>query len=79
MTLKILIQSIFFFFQGAISHYCQIANKHLYQMVDFARRLPHFGGLPAEDQVLLIRSGWNELLIASVAYLSIEVCFISIG
>lgn len=34
--------------------------------------MPHFSQLQREDQVVLLRSGWNELLIASVAWRSIE-------
>lgn len=59
-------------YKGAISHYCQIANKHIYQLVEYARRIPHFSQLRREDQVTLLKAGWNELLIASIAWLSIE-------
>lgn len=52
---------------------CQMVNKQLYQLVEYARRMPHFSQLQKEDQITLLRSGWNELLIASVAWRSIEV------
>lgn len=50
-----------------------MANKQLYQLIDYARRMPHFTQLPRDDQVMLLKSGWNELMIASVAWRSIEV------
>lgn len=59
--------------QGAVSSLCQMANRQLHQLIDYARRMPHFSQLPREDQVMLLRSGWNELMIASVAWRSIEV------
>lgn len=50
-----------------------MVNKQLYQLIDYARRMPHYSQLQREDQITLLRAGWNELLIASVAYKSIEV------
>lgn len=50
-----------------------MANKQLYQLIEYARRMPYFEQLQREDQVTLIRAGWNELLIATVAYRSIAV------
>lgn len=59
--------------QGAVSHLCQMVNKQLYQLIEYARRTPHFAQLQREDQITLLRAGWNELLIATVAWRSIEV------
>uniref|UniRef100_A0A1L8DHL9 Nuclear receptor subfamily 2 group B member 4 n=1 Tax=Nyssomyia neivai TaxID=330878 RepID=A0A1L8DHL9_9DIPT len=59
-------------YKGAVSHLCQMANKQLYQLIEYARRMPHFAQLQREDQVTLLRAGWNELIIASVAWRSIE-------
>lgn len=59
-------------YKGPVSHLCQMVNKQIYQLVDFARRLPHFTSLKKEDQVMLLKSGWNELLIATVAWRSVE-------
>ncbi|XP_040171646.1 protein ultraspiracle homolog isoform X2 [Anopheles arabiensis] len=59
-------------YKGAVSHLCQMVNKQIYQLIEFARRLPNFSNLPREDQVTLLRSGWNEMLIASVAWRSME-------
>lgn len=63
-------------FQGAVSHLCQMVNKQLYQLIEYARRTPHFAQLQREDQITLLRTGWNELLIATVAWRSIEVSWI---
>lgn len=51
-----------------------MVNKQLYQLIEYARRTPHFAQLQREDQITLLRAGWNELLIATVAWRSIEVC-----
>lgn len=59
--------------QGAVSHLCQMVNKQLYQLIEYARRMPHFAKLHRDDQITLLRAGWNELLIATVAWRSIEV------
>lgn len=59
-------------YKGAVSHLCQMVNKQLGQIIEFAKRVPHFNGLSRADQILLLKSGWNELLIISVAWCSIE-------
>lgn len=59
-------------FKGPVSHLCQVVNKQLYQLVEYARRMPHFSQLQREDQVILLKAGWNELLIANVAWRSID-------
>lgn len=59
-------------YKGAVSHLCQMVNRQIYQLIDFARLLPHFSSLKKEDQVMLLKSGWNELLIATVAWRSVE-------
>ncbi|XP_047363131.1 retinoic acid receptor RXR-alpha-B isoform X2 [Vespa velutina] len=48
-------------------------NYELFQLVAWAKHIPHFTSLPLEDQVLLLRAGWNELLIASFSHRSINV------
>ena len=52
-----------------------MVNKQIFQLIDFARRLPHFPKLLREDQVMIVKCGWNEILIASVAFRSVEVSF----
>lgn len=59
-------------YKGPVSHLCQMVNRQIYQLVDFARRLPHFTSLQPKDQVMLLKSGWNELLIATVAWRSVD-------
>uniref|UniRef100_A0A336N4B2 Nuclear receptor subfamily 2 group B member 4 n=1 Tax=Culicoides sonorensis TaxID=179676 RepID=A0A336N4B2_CULSO len=59
-------------YKGPVSHLCQMVNRQIFQLVDFARRLPHFNTLQKADQIMLLKSGWNELLIATVAWRSVE-------
>lgn len=59
-------------YKGPVSHLCQMVNRQIYQLVDFAKRLPHFTSLQTKDQVMLLKSGWNELLIATVAWRSVD-------
>ncbi|XP_053696910.1 protein ultraspiracle homolog isoform X1 [Sabethes cyaneus] len=59
-------------FKIPVSHLCQMVNKQIYQLIDYARRMPNFTNLHRDDQVMLLRCGWNEMLIASVAWRSME-------
>uniref|UniRef100_A0A8B9J5B7 Retinoic acid receptor RXR n=2 Tax=Astyanax mexicanus TaxID=7994 RepID=A0A8B9J5B7_ASTMX len=56
-----------------VTHICQAADKQLFSLVEWAKRIPHFSELPLDDQVILLRAGWNELLIASFSHRSIGV------
>lgn len=47
-------------------------------MVDYARRMPHFSQIPREDQILLLKTGWNEILIANIAWRSIGVSWLNL-
>lgn len=58
--------------ENAMTNICQATNKQLYQLVEWAKLIPHFTSLPVSDQVLLLRQGWNELLIASFSYKSMQ-------
>lgn len=58
--------------ESAVTNICQATNKQLMQLVEWAKMIPHFTSLPVSDQVLLLRSGWNELLIASFSHRSIN-------
>ncbi|XP_014489114.1 PREDICTED: retinoic acid receptor RXR-alpha-B isoform X2 [Dinoponera quadriceps] len=60
-------------YENAMSHICNATNKQLFQLVAWAKHIPHFTSLPLEDQVLLLRAGWNELLIAAFSHRSIDV------
>nr|XP_033323362.1 retinoic acid receptor RXR isoform X3 [Megalopta genalis] len=57
-------------YENAVSRIC---DNQLFQLVAWAKHIPNFTSLPLEDQVLLLRAGWNELLIASFSHRSIEV------
>lgn len=59
--------------RDAVTNICQAADKQLLGLVDWAKRIPHFTELPLEDQVILLRAGWNELLIAGFSHRSTAV------
>uniref|UniRef100_A0A8C1R3Z7 Retinoid x receptor, beta a n=1 Tax=Cyprinus carpio TaxID=7962 RepID=A0A8C1R3Z7_CYPCA len=56
-----------------VTNICQAADKQLFTLVEWAKRIPHFSELSLDDQVILLRAGWNELLIASFSHRSIAV------
>ncbi|KAJ3608726.1 hypothetical protein NHX12_023256 [Muraenolepis orangiensis] len=56
-----------------VTNICQAADKQLFTLVEWAKRIPHFSELSMDDQVILLRAGWNELLIASFSHRSISV------
>ncbi|XP_052002691.1 retinoic acid receptor RXR-beta-B-like [Xyrauchen texanus] len=56
-----------------VTNICQAADKQLYTLVEWAKRIPHFSELSLDDQVILLRAGWNELLIAAFSHRSISV------
>ncbi|XP_069793717.1 retinoic acid receptor RXR-alpha-B-like isoform X2 [Narcine bancroftii] len=56
-----------------VTNICQAADKQLFTLVEWAKRIPHFSDLALDDQVILLRAGWNELLIASFSHRSISV------
>nr|ABS70715.1 retinoid X receptor a isoform [Nucella lapillus] len=56
-----------------VTNICQAADKQLFTLVEWAKRIPHFIELPLEDQVILLRAGWNELLIAGFSHRSTQV------
>ncbi|XP_039269447.1 retinoic acid receptor RXR-alpha-B-like isoform X2 [Styela clava] len=56
-----------------VSNICKAADRQLFTLVEWAKRIPHFPTLPLDDQVILLRAGWNELLIASFSHRSIKV------
>jgi len=43
--------------QSAVTNICQATNKQLFQLVEWAKHIPHFTSLPLTDQVLLLRAG----------------------
>lgn len=44
-------------YENAVANICQATNTQLYQLVEWAKHIPHFSSLPIEDQVLLLRAG----------------------
>ncbi|XP_076352018.1 retinoic acid receptor RXR-alpha-B-like isoform X3 [Tachypleus tridentatus] len=56
-----------------LANICKAADCQLHQLVEWAKHIPHFTELPLEDQVLLLKTGWNELLIAAISHRSISV------
>lgn len=55
-----------------MNNICQATHKQLLDLVKWAKLIPHFTSLPVSDQVLLLRSGWNELLIAAFSHSSMQ-------
>ncbi|XP_067305144.1 retinoic acid receptor RXR-beta-B isoform X2 [Pseudorasbora parva] len=66
-------QSECFTSNDPVTNICQAADKQLFTLVEWAKRIPHFSELPLDDQVILLRAGWNELLIAAFSHRSISV------
>lgn len=56
-----------------VTNIFQAAEKQLFTLVEWAKRVPHFTKLSLDDQVTLLRAGWNELLIAGFSHRSIPV------
>ncbi|PSN50084.1 Retinoic acid receptor RXR [Blattella germanica] len=50
--------------KSAVTNICQATNKQLFQLVEWAKHIPHFTTLPLS---------WNELLIAAFSHRSVEV------
>merc|ERR1719367_1773860 len=48
-------------------------EKQLNSLVEWAKHIPHFAELSIDDQVALLRGGWNELLIAGFAHRSVGI------
>ena len=49
------------------------ADLQLQALVEWAKMIPHFLEFKPEDQVALLKNGWNELMIAGVSFRSIGV------
>lgn len=43
--------------RDTVTNICQAADKQLFTLVDWAKRIPHFSELPLDDQVILLRAG----------------------
>ncbi|KAK2495732.1 hypothetical protein MC885_003326, partial [Smutsia gigantea] len=42
-----------------VTNICHAADKQLFTLVEWAKRIPHFSDLTLEDQVILLRAGWH--------------------
>ncbi|KAL0113666.1 hypothetical protein PUN28_012657 [Cardiocondyla obscurior] len=60
-------------YENTMSHLCNTSNYQIYQLIVWAKHIPHFTSLPVEDQAVLLKAGWNELQIAAFSYRSIEM------
>ncbi|XP_074599016.1 retinoid X receptor ultraspiracle isoform X2 [Brevipalpus obovatus] len=49
------------------------ADRQLLQLIDWSKHIPHFADLPLTDQIVLLKSGWNELMIAGFSHRSMNV------
>jgi len=56
-----------------VTSICAAADRQLYNLVEWAKHIPHFAELSLEDQVALLKQGWNELLIAGFSHRSTNV------
>jgi hypothetical protein len=44
---------------AALGNICAATDKQLFQLVEWAKHIPHFTELPLDDQVVLLRAGNN--------------------
>lgn len=53
------LQQALFLFQtnDPVTNICHAADKQLFTLVEWAKRIPHFSDLTLEDQVILLRAG----------------------
>ncbi|MPC16648.1 Retinoic acid receptor RXR [Portunus trituberculatus] len=50
--------------QDVVSNICQAADRHLVQLVEWAKHIPHFTDLPIEDQVVLLKAEFTYTHVA---------------
>lgn len=43
-----------------VTNICHAADKQLFTLVEWAKRIPHFSDLTLEDQVILLRAGKGQ-------------------
>lgn len=48
-----------------VTNICQAADKQLFTLVEWAKRIPHFSELPLDDQVILLRAGRGKTHICA--------------
>jgi hypothetical protein len=52
---------------AALGNICAATDKQLFQLVEWAKHIPHFTELPFDDQVVLLRAG-NNIHINTLSY-----------
>ena len=50
----------------------QAADRQLFIIVQWAKRIPHFIDLSVGDRIILLRTWWNELIIAALSHRSMD-------
>ena len=60
--LSVIFVFVLFSQKDPVTNICQAADKQLFTLVEWAKRIPHFTELPLEDQVILLRAGMLEML-----------------
>ncbi|XP_041705167.2 retinoic acid receptor RXR-gamma-B isoform X3 [Coregonus clupeaformis] len=48
-----------------VTNICQAADKQLFTLVEWAKRIPHFSELPLDNQVILLRAVKDGILLAT--------------
>ncbi|CAG11675.1 unnamed protein product [Tetraodon nigroviridis] len=51
-----------------VTNICQAADKQLFTLVEWAKRIPHFSELPLDDQVILLRAGWCSAPLGNLGW-----------
>lgn len=59
-----------------VTNICQAADKQLFTLVEWAKRIPHFSELPLDDQVILLRAGGHAHTHAHV-FSSVKLILLS--
>lgn len=57
-----------------VTNICHAADKQLFTLVEWAKRIPHFSDLTLEDQVILLRAGEGQrgsFLLGMVAWVAL--------
>lgn len=67
---------VLFLFQmnDPVTNICHAADKQLFTLVEWAKRIPHFSDLTLEDQVILLRAGEGQrgsFLLGMVAWVAL--------
>lgn len=61
---------------AAMANICQATDKQLFQLVEWAKHIPHFTELPLDDQVVLLRAG-NIRILETLRYEVFNIILLS--